>query len=107
MKGWLANVLNLKPIVSVDAEGKSVLYDKAFSQKGNMKKVMGLVQRKMQNNRLWKYSILHAHEPEEAGWYAEKLTKLLNREPDFVIDISPAVGMNAGHGAVAVSLMVE
>jgi DegV family protein with EDD domain len=107
MKGWLANVLNLKPIVSVDAEGKSVLYDKAFSQKGNMKKVMKIVRRKVQNNVLWKYSILHAHAPEDAGWYAEKLTKLLNKEPDFIIDISPAVGMNAGHGTVAVSLMVK
>ena len=107
MKGWLANVLNLKPIVSVDAEGKSVLYDKAFSQKGNMKKVMKIIQQKMQNNTLWKYSVLHAHDPEEAAWFAEKLTQLLGKKPDFIIDISPAVGLSAGNGAVAVSLMVD
>jgi DegV family protein with EDD domain len=107
MKGWLANVLNLKPIVSVDAEGKSVLYDKAFSQKGNMKKVMKIIQRKMRNNTLWKYSVLHAHDPEDAAWFAEKLTQLLGKKPDFIIDISPAVGLSAGHGAVAVSLMLD
>jgi fatty acid-binding protein DegV len=107
MKGWLANVLNLKPIVSVDTEGKSVLYDKAFSQKGNMKKVMKIIQQKIQNNTLWKYSILHAHDPNDAAWFAEKLTQLLGKEPDFIIDISPAVGLNAGHGAVAVSLRLE
>ncbi|MGD2088678.1 MAG: DegV family protein [Candidatus Aminicenantes bacterium] len=107
MKGWLANVLNLKPIVSVDADGKSVLYDKAFSQKGNMKKVMKITQGKMRNNTLWKYSILHAHDPEEAAWFAVKLTQLLGKKPDFIIDISPAVGLSAGHGAVAVSLMLD
>jgi DegV family protein with EDD domain len=107
MKGWLANVLNLKPIVSVDTEGNSVLYDKAFSQKGNMKKVMKIIQRKVQNNTLWKYSVLHAHDPGDAAWFAEKLTQVLGKKPDFIIDISPAVGLSAGHGAVAVSLMVE
>jgi DegV family protein with EDD domain len=107
MKGWLANVLNLKPIVSVDAEGKSVLYDRAFSQKGNMKKVTKIVQRKMQGRLLWRYSVLHAHDPESAAWYAEKLTGVFNRGPDFIIDISPAVGKNAGHGAVAVSFMFD
>jgi uncharacterized protein len=107
MKGWLANLLHLKPIISLDAGGKSVLYDKAFSQKGNIKKVMKIIQRKIQGHTLWKYSVLHAHDPGLAGGYAGKLTALLGREPDFIIDISPAVGLNAGHGAVAVSLMLE
>ena len=61
----------------------------------------------MQDNTLWKYSILHAYDPEDAAWFAEKLAQLLGKEPDFIIDISPAVGLSAGHGAVAVSLMVD
>lgn len=107
MKGRVAKLLNLTPIISLDETGKSVLYDRAFSQKGNMKKVMKIIRKRMRGNRLWKYSMLHAHNPEEADWYAQKLTDLLGKEPDFIVDISPAVGLNAGHGATAVSLMLE
>jgi DegV family protein with EDD domain len=107
MKGWLANLLHLKPIISLDNQGKSVLYDKTFSQKGNMKKVMKMAREKMCHNTLWKYSVLHAHEPREAAFYAEKLTQILGLPPDFIIDISPAVGLSAGHGAVAVAVMFK
>lgn len=107
MKGRIANFLNLTPIISLNKEGKSVLYDKAFSHKGNMKKVMKIIAKKLRENRLWKYSLLHAHDPRGAGWYGGQLTPLLGREPDFVIDISPAIGLSAGHGAVAVALMFE
>jgi len=71
------------------------------------KKGMNIIQRKVQNNTLWKYSVLHAHAPEEAAWFAEKLAQLLGKKPDFIIDISPAVGLSAGHGAVAISLLVD
>jgi DegV family protein with EDD domain len=107
MKGKLANLLNLKPIVSLDAEGKSILYDKAFSQKGNIKKVIKIIQRGMRGHRLWKYSVLHAHEEREAARYAKKLETVLGQKADFIIDISPAVGLSAGHGALAVSIMKE
>jgi DegV family protein with EDD domain len=107
MKGRIANLLNLTPIISLNREGKSVLYDKAFSQKGNMKKVMKIIAKKLRQNRLWKYSLLHAHDPGRAEWYAGQLTPLLGKEPDFVIDISPVVGLSAGHGALAVALMLE
>jgi fatty acid-binding protein DegV len=40
VKGWIARILNINPIVSLDNEGKTILFDKAFSQKANMKKVM-------------------------------------------------------------------
>lgn len=107
MKGRIANLLNLTPIISLDKEGKSILYDKAFSQKGNTKKVMKIIRKKLSENRVWKYSLLHAHDPRAAHRYAQQLSGLLNKEPDFIIDISPAVGLSAGHGAVAVALMVE
>ncbi len=107
MKGKVANILNLKPIISLDAKGKSVLFDKAFSQKGNMKKVLQHIGKRLKKNNIWKYSLLHAHDEDESQWYLSQLTTLLQRPPDFVIDISPVVGLSAGHGAAAVALMYE
>jgi fatty acid-binding protein DegV len=45
LKGLLANLLNLNPIVSMDADGNSMVFGKTFSQKANMKKVMAHINR--------------------------------------------------------------
>lgn len=107
LKGWLARQLNLKPIISLDREGKSVLYDKAFSQKGNMRKVMRHLRNQLQEGPLWNYVMLHAGNPRDAAWFAGLINGETGRPPLYTMDISPVVGANAGRGAVAVALMTE
>jgi len=107
MKGKIANMLNLKPIVSLDKRGKSILYDKAFSQKGNMKKVLGIINKRMKDKSISRYCLLHAHNPQGAARFSNHLQKLLGRKPEYTVDISPAVGLSAGHGAVAVALLFD
>lgn len=107
MKGKIANWLNLKPIISVDERGKSILLEKAFSQKGNVQKVIKRIRKAVSGKKIWKYSVLHAHDPAVAKQYAKQLEKQLGKPADFIIDISPVVGLSAGLGALAVSLMYE
>jgi DegV family protein with EDD domain len=107
MKGILAKALNLKPVVAMDSDGKSFLFKKAFSQKGNIKKVLGVIAGKIKNRGAWKYCILHAHDEAGASAYAGKMEVLLGKAPDFIIDISPVVGLNAGCGALATAIMFE
>jgi DegV family protein with EDD domain len=107
MKGKIANLLNLKPIISLDENGKSILSEKAFSQKGNTKKVIRKISRMTKNKKIWKYSILHAHDIRSAEKYADQIKDTLGIPPEFIIDISPVVGLSAGLGALAVSLMFE
>jgi len=107
MKGFIANLLNLKPIISLDENGKTVLFDKAFSQRGNIKKVLKTIDRSMRENKVWKYSLLHAHDPQGIEWYARQIKRVLGKEPEFILDISPAIGLHAGLGAAAIALMFE
>lgn len=107
MKGAIANLLNLKPIVSVDQEGKSVLFDKSFSEKGSMKKILKLVSKELGNKKLWGYAITHANNNSSAGWYTKKLKELTSKDPLFISETSPVIGVNAGSGVVCVSLMFE
>jgi len=107
MKGKLAKLLNLKPIVSVDKEGNSVLYDKSFSEKGSMKKVIKLFLKKTAGKKLWGYSINHANNPTTAKWYKQKMTELTGMEPSFIYDTSPVIGVNAGIGSVSLNFMTE
>jgi len=107
LKGWLARRMNLKPIISLDNAGKSVLYDKAFSQKGNMRKVLRHIRRHLERGDLWNYVMLHARNPRDAAWFADLIKEETGKAPFYTIDISPVVGANAGKGAVAVALMTE
>ena len=107
MKGLLARLLHLKPIVSVDGEGNSILLAKAFSQRGNVRQVLRRVAEIAGRERLWKTAVLHAHDAPAAADYARRLERATGRKPAFIMDISPVVGLNAGLGAVAVALMRE
>lgn len=107
MKGFIGNLLNMKPIVSLDDQGGSVLFDKAFSQKANMKKVMNHVQEFLGKNAIREYFILHAEALDNADVFINGMKKLTGKPPLSVINISPVIGLHAGQGAVAIALMVE
>lgn len=107
MKGLLAKMMNLKPIVSVDEEGNSKLYGKAFSRLGNMKKILGYIDELNRKCRIENYNITHAHAPKQAKAFEESLTKLLGKKPEFIMEVSPVVGISAGIGAVSVSVLCE
>ena len=107
MKGFIANLMNVKPIVSMDAEGGSVLFDKAFSQKSNMKKVMKHARKFLEGKKVWKYLVLHAEAEDTAGWFADRMKELTGQDPVSVVNISPVIGLSAGNGTVALALMTE
>ncbi len=106
-KGFVANLLGVNPIVSVTENGKSILFGQAFSQKGNINKVMKHVTKISKNRSIWNYIVLHAHNESGAAIYTEWMVKLTGKQPISVVNISPVIGMNAGIGTIAVSLMFE
>ncbi len=105
LKGKLARWLNLKPIVSLDDQGKGIAFDKAFSQRANTKKIMSIVAQLHEQHPIDKYCVVHADAPGKAQEYERRLTGLLGKPPEYVTEISPIVALNAGRGAVAVSVM--
>jgi DegV family protein with EDD domain len=106
-KGLIARILNVNPIVSIDASGKAIVFDKAFNQKANMEKVMGHIRKAVQEKTIWNYIVLHANNPEASQWYTEKMEALCMKTPVSVVNISPTIGANAGIGAAAVALLFD
>ena len=106
-KGLLAAVLNIKPIVSLDAHGKAVALGKSFSRRGNMKKILGLIREESAGRKVWNYGLVHAQNPYRALRYADELQAMLGRPPAFVSDVSPVVGVHNGIGVVGIALMFE
>jgi len=106
-KGFIARILNINPIVSIDESGKAIVFDKSFNQRTNMEKVMGYIMKLTRGKIVWNYIILHANNTEAANWYTERMEEITMKKPASVVNISPIIGANAGIGAAAVALLCD
>jgi DegV family protein with EDD domain len=106
-KGLVARFLGVSPIISINESGKAEVFDKAFSLRASMEKIIKHVQRETSAHRLWNYIVMHANNPEAAEWYASKMEALTSKKPAGILNISPIIGANAGVGAAAVAIMGE
>jgi DegV family protein with EDD domain len=104
-KGFIANALGLNPVISMDEDGKSLLFGKTFSQNSSLNKIFKHIAKLKKTKSIWNYIILHAHNQEGAIEVEAKMIEIVQKKPISVVDISPVIGMHAGNGAVAISLL--
>jgi len=109
MKGFIGNLLKLKPIISFSPEGKAITLNKMFSQSSSVRKIVKIIKEEMESHRIWNYAMVYsdAGEYDATMDFAEKLTQLTGKAPVFIESISPVVGVNAGPGAIGVMIMYE
>ena len=106
-KGLLAAILNIKPIVGLDAAGKAAILGKSFSRRANMKKILGLIRKETAGRTVWNFGVVHAQNVTRARRYAAALAAMLGKDAAFITDVSPVVGVHNGIGVVGVGLMFE
>jgi DegV family protein with EDD domain len=107
MRGLIARILNINPIVSIDESGKAIVFDKSFNQRANMEKVMKYITKISQEKTIWNYVVLHANNTDAAQWYTERMQDLTHKKPASIVNISPIIGANAGIGAASVALLYD
>jgi hypothetical protein len=107
MRGLIARILNINPIVSIDESGKAIVFDKSFNQRANMEKVMRYITKISLEKTIWNYIVLHANNTEAAQWYTARMQDLTHKKPASVVNISPIIGANAGIGAASVALLYD
>ncbi|MBU3182610.1 DAK2 domain-containing protein [Clostridium psychrophilum] len=105
MKGVIGKLLNLKPIISINVDGKGIVVGKTFSAKSSIKKIIAIVNKANENNKVVSYNIVHANAFIKANELSLKLTTVLRKSPEYITEISPIVGLSAGIGSVAVSFI--
>lgn len=104
-KGIIAKALGLNPVISMDGNGKSVLFGKTFSQQASLKKIFRHIKKLGRGKTLWNYIILHANNSGGAQQTEDRMFEITGKKPVSVVNISPVIGMHAGNGAIAVSLL--
>lgn len=105
--GFIANILSINPVISMNREGKSHLFGNSFSQKASLHNVFKHIEKIGRQRLVWNYIVLHAHNPEGAKYNEIKMVEITRKKPVCVVDISPVIGIHAGNGAVAVSLLFD
>jgi len=62
---------------------------------------------KHRSGKLRNYAVVHAHDPEGAQDLVRRLEAALGFPPEYVMEISSVIALNAGRGALAVVSMAE
>ncbi len=106
-KGFVANLLGINPIVSMDTDGNSLLFGNTFSQRASLNKIYKHIKNLSRTKQVWNYIVLHANSYEEAEKVEEKMFEITGKKPISIVNISPVIGMHAGLGALSVSVLFD
>ncbi|MDY2632633.1 MAG: DegV family protein [Clostridium sp.] len=101
--GTIGDMLNLKPIVTVDENGIYYTVCKARGRKQSMTKLAGLLKDKLAEGpcKVW---VLHGGVLEEAKMFLEALKNLDNILSIDISQISPALGVHGGPGLLGLAI---
>lgn len=103
VKGTIAEFLNIKPIISIDQEGKYYTFDQVRSRKKSIKRLLSIAQDKIKEGTCY-VDVMHADAKEEANKILDKLKDLPNVEDSFLGEISPAMVVHSGPGLIGICI---
>lgn len=107
LKGFFARLLHIRPVITIGSNGKAILFDKAFSQKGNMRKTMKYIRKMAETKKVHSYGLLHGNNEDKLDYFRAEMKALTGQEPQFTVPISPVVGVSSGKDAAAVAVHFE
>lgn len=103
--GKVLMALRAKPVMTINRAGEGTAFGLAFSRKSIDAKIFKHVEKILSQDGIDRYSIVHSANPELAQVYAERFTKLIGKEPEYISPISAVVTIHSGIGSVAISLV--
>jgi len=101
LKGAIAAMTHLKPIISLDGEGKGVAYGASFTHEASLRKIISEARKRPAS--IGRYAVVHAACPGRAAAFAREVASIVGRECEYIMEISPVVGIHAGIGAMALA----
>lgn len=98
----LGQFLHLKPIISVDEEGRYFTYAKAKGRRKSIEKLAEIVEETVKTKKI-NLAVMHGGAKEEFDKLVERLKNLPNIQEFICSDISPTLGVHTGPGLLGVS----
>ena len=97
--GIVGTILNIKPVLRVNEEGKLVSYKKIITRKKSIAEMANIVHEKIADKQY--VLIAHAECLEDATNFANNLKETLGVEP-IITDLTQVIGCHTGPGLLAV-----
>ncbi len=104
VKALAGALLNLKPVIRVDSDGKYSTVGNGRTLSKSMSMMADSVREKYGNTPVW-VTVLHGRFAEKAGALAAELKEKLNIAKLEVVRISPVLGVHTGPGIVGAGIV--
>ncbi|MFA7377129.1 MAG: DegV family protein, partial [Acholeplasmataceae bacterium] len=82
--GLVGNLINLKPIISIDDEGMGIIFDKAFSISSSDQKIFNHIKEVIRTEGIESYALVHINALDRLAYYEQELTNITGMKPDYV-----------------------
>lgn len=106
-QGLIAKLLNIKPILSFDEQGKAITVAKTIGRERQKRALIELVRERVYGRSNLRYALAHAAAPEIAADFASVLHQEFGASPEFISEASPAIGIHSGPRAFAVAVLTD
>ncbi len=103
-KGFIARLLNIKPIITFDSTGHVVQADKVIGRNQLFEKTLSRAIGYGQSITSPIFSIVHVLSPDLAEAYRKRLQRAFHQDRIMIMDASPGLGVHTGIGSVAIAV---
>ena len=104
-KGVITRLLNLRPIITFDDEGKGKPISVSFGKKGILSKVFSIITKHSEDYENLRFAIVHTRSSKLAKKLEEKIKSHYNTEDIYIIEASAALGAHTGMGALGAAFI--
>lgn len=101
VSGTIGELLNIKPIITVNSEGKYVTFAKVRGREQSLKKLFDILTESTQGDH-YNVAIVHGGAEQEARKLWQKARQLPNINELLFNQISPVMGVHTGPGLVGI-----
>ncbi|SHJ31810.1 DegV family protein [Lutispora thermophila] len=102
----IGDIMDIKPIISVNEEGKYYSHAKVRGRKKSLDKLVEIVKEFSEEN-IVRLAVMHGNAEKEALKIKETLSKLPNVKDILFGQIGPALGVHTGPGLVGVCIYIQ
>jgi DegV family protein with EDD domain len=107
-KAWIAGMLDVKPILSLDPEGRVVPVDRVRGREQLVPRVLALLEKRLTPRpRVVRFGVVHTEAPEMAERVHTALVAAYRPRDCFVTLATGVLGTHVGEGAWAIFYQVE
>ncbi len=104
VSGTIAQILNIKPIISIDDEGEYFTFDKVRGRSKSLDKMYNIIKDKLEEGKEYYLDIMNAAAESEAKDLLSKFKKLPSIREIFLGEISPVMVVHTGPGLIGIVL---